>query len=179
MSFFKLVQQRYSCRQYINKPIPRESLERCLEAARLAPSACNSQPWYFIVVDSPQLKAELSQKAFSGLYQMNAFAKEAGAILVVVRDRSKIFARIGGELRGTEYRLLDIGIACEHFILQAAEEGLGTCWIGWFNEREVKKVLNIPWYKKIDVVISVGYPTENNSSEKKRKALTEMSEFRS
>ena len=133
MAFLDLVKKRRSCRRYLNKPIPREVIERCLEAARLAPSACNSQPWYFIVVDNEEIKNEIVQRAFCGIYSMNSFVKEAPCLVVVVRERSAYAARLAGCLRGIQYSLIDIGIACEHFILKAEEEGLGSCWIGWFN----------------------------------------------
>jgi len=129
----------------------------CLEAARLAPSACNSQPWKFIVVDDPELKNRLSQVAFNGVYSINSFCQKAPVIVVVISEKGKFITQIGGMFRGTRYYLIDIGIAIEHFVLQAEELGLGTCWIGWFNERAVKQVLNIPQYKKIDILIALGY----------------------
>lgn len=178
MELLDLIRRRRSCRKYVSKPVPRESLERCLEAARLAPSACNSQPWRFIVVEDPATKDELCRKAFSGLYRMNAFAAGAGALVVVVRENSKFVARVGGHVRGLEYSLIDIGIACEHLVLQAEEEGLGTCWLGWFNERAVKKLLGIPRGKRADLIISVGYPETEDLPEKPRKALSDICEFR-
>ena len=178
MSFLKLVQKRRSCRRYSSQTVPQECLDRCLEAARLAPSACNSQPWRFIVVTHPALKAELAQKAFSKIYSMNTFAAQAPVLIVLVRERSKYMAQLGGFVRGVQYSLIDLGIVGEHFILQAAEEGLGTCWIGWFNERAVKKTLGLSRQDKVDIIISVGYPEEIETYDKKRKDLTEFREFR-
>ena len=120
----------------------------------------------------------VAEKAFSGAFAMNAFAKVAPILVVVIRERSTYFAKLGGAFRGIQFSLLDIGIAVEHFILQAAEEGLGTCWIGWFNEKAVKKVLGIPRHKKIDAVVSLGYPQENTIPDKTRKSLSAMSEIR-
>jgi len=175
-SFLELVNKRYSVRDFLNKPVEREKIKLCLEAARLAPSACNSQPWKFIVVDDPNLKDKLCDKIFSGQYKTNIFAKKAPVIVVVISEKSTFLAKVGGLLRDTRYYLIDIGIAVEHFILQATELGLGTCWIGWFNENQAKKVLNIPNNKKIDVVIPVGYPAQP-IRKKIRKSLEEISTF--
>ncbi len=157
MAFLDLVKHRRSIRGYLDKPVERDKVLMCLEAARVAPSACNSQPWKFIVVDEPELKSKLSKAAFRGVYSMNSFGKTAPVIVAVVSERSKFFAKVGGMFRGTKYYLIDIGIACEHFILQAEELGLGTCWIGWFNERAVKSILNVPPDKKVDILITLGY----------------------
>lgn len=154
-------------------------LLECLEAARMAPSACNSQPWHFIVIENKELKDRICKKAFSGIYSLNSFAKDAPVLVVVVRENSKYIAKLGGYFRGTQYCLIDIGIACQHFILKAEELGLGTCWLGWFNERAIKSILNLPKDKKIDIIISVGYPGSNlkQVQTKRRKPLTEICEF--
>jgi len=177
MNFLDLVKKRQSCRKYASMPVPKEMLARCLEAARLAPSACNSQAWRFIVVQEPALKERLAQKAFSGVYTMNAFAKQAPVLVVVVTERSKYMAQVAGATRGTQYNLIDIGIVCEHFILQAAEEGLGTCWIGWFDQKGAREVLGLSKKDCLDIMISVGYPADE-PREKLRKTLPDMSEIR-
>lgn len=177
MEFLELVKRRKSCRKYIDKPVPRESIERCLEAARLAPSACNCQPWRFIVVTDETLKNKLVEQAFSGMYSVFSFAKEAPVLVVVIREHASYASQLAGTLRGVQYSLVDIGIAGEHFILQATEEGLGTCWIGWFNEKGVKSALGIPKQKKVDTLIALGYPQDPEPKEKKRKSLSEMSKW--
>lgn len=157
MPFLDLVKHRRSVRGFIDKPVEREKVMKCLEAARLAPSACNSQPWKFIIVDDKELKERLCKAAFGGIYALNSFCKTAPVIVVVVSEKSKFIARIGEMFRGTKYYLIDIGIACEYFVLQAEDLGLGTCWIGWFNERAVKRMLNVPQQKKIDILLALGY----------------------
>lgn len=174
MDFLGLVKKRQSVREYKPDPIPAEVLDRCFEAARLAPSACNSQPWSFIAVTDKNLISQIAEKAFSGIYSLNNFAKNAPVIVVVITERSRYTACLGGYFRGTQYNLIDIGIAVEHFILQATQEGLGTCWIGWFNEKEIHKILNIPKRRKIDVLISVGYPASEEIRDKKRRSLDEI-----
>ncbi len=161
MDFLELCKKRYSLRKYSNKVVPEDVLERIIEAARLAPSACNSQPWHFVVVRDSTKKAMLCEEAFSGIYSMNKFAKEAPVIIVVITEKMKFAAALGGMLRGTQYSLIDIGIACEHLILQAAQEGVGSCMLGWFDENAVKKILGLPKNVKIDLLISLGYPPED------------------
>jgi len=104
----------------------------------------------------------------------------APVIVVVISEKSKFLARIGGMFRGTKYYLIDIGIAGEHFVLQAEDLGLGTCWIGWFNERAVKSILNIPQYKKIDILIALGYyDREKIRSEHSREPIDKIASFNS
>ena len=158
MALIDLIKQRRSVRSYLDKPVEREKIVMCLEAARLAPSACNSQPWKFIVVDNESLKNKLCDTAFRGLYKISAFARTAPVIIAIVSEKSKFWARVGGKIRDIQYYLIDIGIAGEHFVLQAQELGLGTCWIGWFDEQAVKSILHVPQDKRIDVLISLGYP---------------------
>lgn len=152
----------------------------CLEAARMAPSAENSQPWKFIVVDDPAIKNELCRRAFSGLYSMNSFCQTAPVIVAIVSEKSNFLARIGGMFRGTKYYLIDIGIAGEHFVLQAEELGLGTCWLGWFDEKAVKSVLNVPRSKKLDILIALGYyDREKLGQEHGREPMDKIASFNS
>ncbi|MCM8759520.1 MAG: nitroreductase family protein [Candidatus Omnitrophica bacterium] len=177
MNFLDLVNKRQSVREYKPDPVPVEVLDRCFEAARLAPSACNSQPWYFIAVTDRHLIEEIANRAFSGIYSLNRFAITAPVIVVVITERSRYSVCLGGYFRGTQYNLIDIGIAVEHFILQATEEGLGTCWIGWFNEREIHKILGIPSRRKIDILLTVGYPASEEIRPKKRRTLDEIRRY--
>ncbi len=180
MALLDLIRHRKSVRDFLDRPVDREKVMMCLEAARLAPSACNSQPWKFVVVDDRQLKNRLCRAAFSGIYSVNSFCKMAPVIVVVVSEKSKFLARISGMFRGIKYYLIDIGIASEHFVLQAEELGLGTCWIGWFNERAVKSILNIPQLKKIDILIALGYyDREKLGSEHGREPMDKIASFNS
>jgi nitroreductase len=157
LSFLDLVRHRKSVRNFLDTPVEREKIMMCLEAARLAPSDSNSQPWKFIVVDDRDVKNRLCDSAFGGIYTINSFCKTAPVIIAAVSEKSKFLARIGGMFRGTQFYLIDIGIACEHLVLEAEDLGLGTCWIGWFNENAVKSILNVPRDKKIDILIALGY----------------------
>ena len=180
MALMDLIKHRKSVRNFLDKPVEREKIMLCLEAARLAPSTSNSQPWRFIVVDDEQLKNKLCDAAFGGLYFINSFCKTAPVIVVIISEKSKFLTRIGGMFRGVKYYLIDIGITGEHFVLQAEELGLGTCWIGWFNERAVKSILNIPQHKKIDVLIALGYYDRDKlGSEHGREPMDRIASFNS
>ena len=178
MALLDLIRHRRSIRHFLDKLVEREKLMLCLEAARLAPSAANSQPWKFIVIDDRELKDKLGDAAFGGIYSVMSFARKAPVIVAVVSERAKFLARMGGLFRGTSFCLIDIGIACEHFVLQAEELDLGTCWLGWFNEGAVKSILNVPGDRKIDVMIALGYyDTEKLRREHKREPIDEISAF--
>ncbi|MBU1007104.1 MAG: nitroreductase family protein [Candidatus Omnitrophica bacterium] len=177
MKFLDLVRKRKSTRNYSSRPVAREIIDRCIEAARLAPSACNSQPWSFIVIDDEELRNKVCEAAFSAPYSLNTFARKASVLIAVVTERSKYVTKLAGYFRGIQFSLVDIAIACEHLILQAEEDGVGTCWLGWFNEKKVKKILNVPRRKKIDIIISMGYPESDALAEKKRKDINKIRRF--
>ena len=174
MSFIDLVSKRYSLRNYKDTPVEREKIDRCIEAVRLAPSACNSQPWKFIVVDEPELKNELAKVAFNEILEINGFAFKAPVLVLMVSERQKVFAKFAGIVKKKNFSLMDIGIAAEHFCLQAAEEGLGTCMLGWFNEKKVKDILSIPRAKRVELMISAGYSADDSVPAKKRKSTDEI-----
>ncbi|HBS86812.1 MAG: NAD(P)H nitroreductase [Bacteroidetes bacterium GWF2_38_335] len=178
MKLIDIISARQSVRKYSDKPVDREKIIRCLEAARLAPSACNSQPWKFIVVDEPGLKSKVAKETYGPLIRFNKFAAEAPVMIVVVIEKPKLITQIGETLKNKEYPLIDLGIACEHFCLQAQEDGLGTCMLGWFNEKPLKKLLNIPEKRTIGLVISLGYAPDGYKQRMKiRKTMEEMSGF--
>ncbi|MFH0876630.1 MAG: nitroreductase family protein [Candidatus Omnitrophota bacterium] len=168
--------KRQSTRTFLSDPLARQDIAECLEAARLAPSACNSQPWHFVVVDEPNLVKDIGERIFGGIYGINTFAKQAPVLVAAVSQKAPMLTRIGGSFRGTDFAMIDIGIAVQHFILQATGLGLSSCWIGWFNERQAKRCLKIPRDKKIFAIIALGYSQEPNR-EKQRKSLSEISSF--
>jgi len=174
MTFLELAARRQSVRAYLDKPVAREKLARCLEAARLAPSASNSQPWRFVVADEPSLKDAVADETFSKLVSFNSFVPQAPVLVLVMAERPGLLMQIGGALKRKPLHLFDVGIACEHFCLQAAEEGLGTCMLGWFNERRIKKIVGLPRGRRLVLLICVGYPREDAVRVKKRKPLEEL-----
>ncbi len=175
MKFYELCKKRYSVRKYLDKEVSRELIEKCVEAARIAPSAENVQPWRFLIVDNKETLKLLKEKAFSGIYRATRWANSAPVIIVILA-RPDLFAnKIGSTIQGINYYLIDIGIATEHLVLQATELNLGTCWIGWFNVKGVRKALKIPKKYKIVGLLTLGYFEYNeNLSRKRRKALNEI-----
>ncbi|MFW5832011.1 MAG: nitroreductase family protein [Prolixibacteraceae bacterium] len=180
MDFQKLIAQRQSVRKYLDKPIEKEKIEKLIEAVRISPSACNSQPWKLIIVDNPELKNKVAKATFNKAVSFNKFAEQAPVIAVLVIEKAKPIAQIGGLIKNQEYPEYDIGIAAAHFCLQAAELGLGTCMIGWFNQKKIRELLHIPKKRKIGMLIASGYPPEDYKVRKKiRKPVEEICGFNS
>lgn len=175
MIFNELILTRQSVRRYAVTPVEPEKLKQCLEAARLAPSASNSQPWKFIVVDHEPLRTEVAKASFSDIKLINKFTLQAPVMVVIVMEKAKLLTRLAMLVKKKEWPLIDIGITAEHFCLQAAELGLGTTMIGWFEDEKIKKLLQIPSDKTIGLLISVGYAVEGYPQRTKiRKPIEEI-----
>jgi len=172
--FQKILRGRRSIRRYLPTPVERDKLLACLEAARLAPSAHNAQPWRFIVVDDPGLKDRLTSAAFSGIYSGSKFAAQAPVILLLLAKTELMAHGLGGRLQRVPFHFIDIGIAGEHIVLQAEELGLATCWMGWFNYRKARKVLGIPRKYKVMAMMPVGYAEKRPRREPPRRTLDEI-----
>jgi nitroreductase len=177
VNFLDLVNKRQSVRKYLDKPVEREKIEHCLEAARLAPSANNSQPWNFIVIDDPKLKEAVARNTFDRVISFNRFSLQAPVLILILSERPSFFSRVGSIVKGKQFSLIDIGITAEHLCLQAVEEGLGTCMLLWFNEKGVKKVLNIPSQIRVELIITMGYPESNQIRPKKRKPINQIKRY--
>jgi nitroreductase len=173
-----LIRKRQSDRAYDGRAVEPEKLERILEAARLAPSACNAQPWKFIAVDDRVLLDKLSVAASAKVIGMNSFVAQAPLQIVIVREKPNFTSKIGSAIKNKDYSLIDIGIACENICLQATAEGLGSCILGWFDEQEVRKILNIPGNKRVELIITLGYSVSSRR-EKRRKPPDEVVSYNS
>jgi nitroreductase len=158
LAFAKLVMNRQSVRSYRGTRVEPEKLQMLIESVRLSPSASNSQPWKLIIVNEPELRIRVARATFSRTISFNKFALDAPVIAVLTVERPRVITQIGGWLKRRQFPLIDIGIAAEHFCLQAAELGLGTCMLGWFDERAIKKLLAIPRTTRVGLLITVGYP---------------------
>lgn len=170
MDFLRLVMSRQSDRAYDKEhSVEPEKLERILEAARLAPSACNAQPWKFVVVTDRELSRKVG-KAAAGL-GMNKFAKDAPVHILIVEESANITSLLGGKVKGKHFPLIDVGIAASHIVLAAESEGLGSCILGWFDEKEIKQLTGIPASKRLLLDIIVGYPLKE-----KRKKIRKVKE---
>lgn len=152
MSVLDVIRERRSVRVYKSDPIPKESILRILEAARLAPSGKNLQPWKFVVVQDVELKKRLAKAS-----NQQDFIADAPLIIVACGFPDECYQTMGRYMKSWP---VDVTIALEHLILQAQEEGLGTCWIGSFEEEEVKSLLDVPEHVKVLALTPLGYPGE-------------------
>ena len=173
MDFSELVRKRQSDRRYEERAVPRELVMRCIEAARLAPSACNSQPWHFIVVDDPETKNKLADAVASKILGINHFSKQAPVHIVVVEEKPNLSAGFGAWLKDKNFAHIDVGIAAAHLVLAAEDEGLGSCIMGWFDEDKVRKLLGIPSGKRVLLDVVLGYSTQPDRK-KVRKELDKI-----
>jgi nitroreductase len=178
MTFNELIRKRQSVRHYDTREVEQENVVRCIDAARLAPSASNSQPWTFVVVRNDALRKEVADACSGPLNTFNRFVSEAPVLVVIVIEKPKALTELGGRIKKKDYPLFDIGITAEHFCLQAAELGLGSCMLGWFNEKKIRKLLHIPTTKTIGLVITLGHaPPDYPLREKIRKPLEKVLRF--
>jgi nitroreductase len=149
---------------------------RILEAARLAPSACNKQPWRFAVIRDADSRRRIVEEGFLPGINMD-WALDAPVHIAVGMETSFITHRLGPSISGVDYPWVDIGIAGEHLVLAATELGLGTCWIGWIKPRAVARIVGWPRSVKPVVVIAVGYPRDRDAMvlpDARRKPLDEL-----
>ena len=172
---FDLINKRQSCRKYLDKSVEKEKLIKCIEAARLAPSACNSQPWHFVVVNNKELASKVAMCLQDKV--MNKFTSECQSFIIVVEESGNLTSRAGSLMKQQDYRSVDLGIATEHLCLAATEQNLGTCILGWFNEKELKKLLGINKLKRIRLVVAMGYSESDVVRKKIRKNIDEIVTF--
>lgn len=171
MEFAELAGIRQSVRSYSGKAVEEEKLMQCIETARLSPSANNSQPWRFVVVDEPELRDRIADAA-AGM-GMNKFVRQAPVIIAVVLEKQNMLSAVRSVIQDKEYRLLDIGIAANQLCLQAAALGLGTCMVGWFDENKVKRLLGVDKKRRIPLLITLGY-SDTPVRQKVRKPFEEI-----
>jgi nitroreductase len=177
-SFYQLVCTRQSDRAFLPTGIEEEKINRILEAAQLAPSACNAQPWHFVVVNETEKRLQIADAMASKVLAMNHFTKQAPLQLVVVEEKANISSSFGSWAKNKYFPHIDIGIVASHICLAAADEGLGTCMIGWFDEKKIKNILSIPDEKRVLLVIVMGYSAQKTRT-KKRKKLNDIVSYNS
>lgn len=175
--FLNLCLQRRSVRRFSERQVEREKITRCLEAARLAPSADNGQPWRFVVFDDPEKKAALADAVFKGIFVASKNFAKAPVLVALLLKESFLINRLGGGVAGIPFQFVDAGIAGEHFVLAATEQGLGTCWIGWFNPKALLKHLGLKRGYRAVALIAVGYPAEELAPRTPRRKRLESIAF--
>lgn len=174
--FLELCRTRQSCRNFGDKPVERETLVRCVEAARMAPSGCNSQPWSFVVVDDPKLLPEVA-KCTQVMEGLNAFTAKAKAFIVVLEEHAVLMPGIRPLIDSQYFARHDVGAATVCLCLAAADQGLGSCILGMFDREKLSGLLDIPIEKRYAVVVALGYPAEERIRDKKRKSPEEIARY--
>ena len=171
MNFTEIAENRQSCRSYDSaREVEQEKLDRILESARLAPSACNGQPYHITIC-----RGELAKKVAKSTQGMgmNKFAPQAPVLIVVSEMPYNKTAAMGAKVKGNDYRSIDIGIAAAYVTAEATAQGLGTCILGWFDDERLRAICDLD--KPVRLVITLGYAKEGDSlREKKRKPLEEL-----
>ncbi len=170
MNFTEIAQNRQSCRQYdVARAVEEEKLTAVLEAARLAPSACNGQPYRITVCRGKA--AQQVAKATTAM-GMNGFAKDAPILLVISEEPYVKTAAFGAKVKGNDYRSMDIGIVTAYLTAEATAQGLSTCILGWFDDKIIREVCALQ--HPVRLVITIGYAANEEIRPKKRKALTDL-----
>ena len=169
MNFTEIARARQSCRRYDpDRSVEQEKLEAILEAVRLAPSACNGQP-YHLTVCRGETAREVA-KATMGM-GMNKFAAEAPVLIVISEEAYVKSAALGAMVKGNDYRSIDIGIAAAYLTAEAAAQGLGTCILGWLDDEKIRSLCGLS--RPVRLVITLGYAADT-PREKKRKKIDEL-----
>ena len=171
MNFSEIAMTRQSCRNYDeNRPVEQDKLLACLQAARLAPSACNGQPYHFTVCRGETAKEAVKACMSMG---MNKFAAKAQVAIVVSEEPYVASAAAGSKMMHNDYRSMDIGLAVAYLTAEAAAQGLGTCILGWLDDEKLRKICRLK--QPVRLVITLGYPAEGDALRtKKRKSLEEL-----
>lgn len=171
MNFTEIAQNRQSCRSYdATREVEQEKLDAILESARLAPSACNAQP-YFITVCKGE-SAKKAAKAVQGM-GMNKFASDCPVMLVISEAPYNKTAALGAKLKDNDYRSIDIGIMTAYLTAEATAQGLSTCILGWLDDDAIRKICGLD--HPVRLVITLGYAKEGDQlRQKKRKEMTEL-----
>ena len=170
MDFLSIAKNRQSCRKYDpHKEVEQEKIDLIIEAARLAPSACNSQPYHFTICTGDTAKEIASATTGVGI---NSFAKDVPVMIVISEASYNKTAALGAKVKHNDYRSIDIGIAVAYLTSQAYTEGLSTCILGWFDEDKIQKICNLK--NPIRLVVAVGYSDNDGLRLKKRKTVDEL-----
>lgn len=171
MNFLEIAQARQSCRSYDEaRSVEREKLDAVLEAVRLAPSACNGQPYHLTVCHGQTAKEVAAATMGLG---MNKFAAQAPVLIVISEAPYVKTAAFGSKVKGLDYRSMDIGIAAAYLTAEAAAQGLGTCILGWIDDAKLREICGLT--EPVHMVITLGYAKEGDKLRtKKRKEISEL-----
>ena len=173
MSFLEIARSRQSCRHYdAHRAVEAEKLDAVLEAVRLAPSACNGQPYHLTVCRGETARSVA--RACMGM-GMNKFAADAPVLIVISEEPYVRTAAAGAKLKNNDYRSMDIGIAAAYLTAEAQAQGLGSCILGWLDDKKIRRICALE--QPVRLVITLGYAKEEVLRPKKRKSISEIISF--
>lgn len=173
--FMDLCLRRQSCRSFADRFVEHEKLVRCVEAARLAPSACNSQPWEFVIVEKPDVVDRVAK--CTQQLGLNSYISGARAFFIILEDRAKLIPQIKGIVESQTFAKGDIGGAAAYLCLEAESLGIGTCMLGVYDREKICMLVDIPQERRIRALIAAGYPDDPAVRPKARKPLEDVVRF--
>jgi nitroreductase len=173
--FFELAAKRQSCRSYTDVPVEHDKLVKIVDAARLSPSGCNSQPWKVVVVEDPKVVKEVASSV--ALLGINEYLSTATAFFVILEERARLLAKVASILDSQVFAKGDLGGFALSICFAAESLGVGTCMVGMYDRPKLRELLNIPEHYPIFLVIAAGYSKSDKVRNKDRKPLDEIARF--
>ncbi|MEA4853199.1 MAG: nitroreductase family protein [Christensenella sp.] len=178
MEFSELLYVRESCRHFSDRQVEKEKLERILTAASLAPSGCNSQPWHFTVISQEPEKEMLREMIVRGAEdestKLNLFVREVPVFVVITEEHAKLLPAPEKKYGSQHFAQIDVGLCAAYLTFAAADEGLGSCMIGMFQDEKVKELVGAPHESTVRLVVALGYSADQKAPRKKvRRSIAE------
>lgn len=174
--YFDLIARRESCRNFDpNRPVEKEKLQRCAEAAWIAPSACNGQPWKYLIVTNPELNEKLRPLMME--LGMNKFVKNCPAFAVVLEEATVLKVSLSQKFKDQDFAPIDVAFSASQFCYAATEQGLSTCIIGWHNEQKIRDLFGLPKTTRVRLILAIGYAADETLRKKQRKPIDDVIRF--
>ena len=174
--YFDLIARRESCRNFDpNRPVEHEKLQRCAEAAWIAPSACNGQPWKYLIVTNTDLNEKLRPLMME--LGMNKFVKNCPAFAVVLEENTILKVSLSQKFKDQDFAPIDVAFSASQFCYAATEQGLSTCIIGWHNEQKIRELFGLPKSTRVRLILAVGYAANDTLRKKQRKPIEDVIKF--
>ena len=174
--YFDLIARRESCRNFDpNRPVEKEKLQRCAEAAWIAPSACNGQPWTYLSVTNPELNEKLRPLMME--LGMNKFVKNCPAFAVVLEEATVLKVSLSQKFKDQDFAPIDVAFSASQFCYAATEQGLSTCIIGWHNEQKIRELFGLPKTTRVRLILAIGYAADETLRKKQRKPIDDVIRF--
>ena len=174
--YVDLIARRESCRNFDpNRPVEKEKLQRCAEAAWIAPSACNGQPWKYLIVTNPELNEKLRPLMME--LGMNKFVKNCPAFAVVLEEATVLKVSLSQKFKDQDFAPIDVAFSASQFCYAATEQGLSTCIIGWHNEQKIRELFGLPKSTRVRLILAIGYAANDTLRKKQRKPIKDVIRF--